>query len=103
AWEVWHMANRYPAQKDSVDMLETLNLSGEQIWLATRKLRLRRRLPRMKQRLLPRGLKKRRKEKTAGEWARQTTGDAICSYPLEDIVIEDYGRFLKQKAKSMVS
>ena len=103
AWEVWQMANRYPAQKDSSEMLETLNLSGEQIWLSTRRLRLRRRLPRMKQRMLPRGLKKRKKEKTAGEWARQTTGDAICSYPLEDIVIEDYGRFLKQKAKSMVS
>jgi len=103
AWEVWQMANRYPAQKDSSEMLETVNLSGEQIWLATRKLRLRRRLPRMKQRMMPRGLKRRKKEKTAGEWARQTTGDAICSYPPEDIVIEDYGRFLKQKAKSMVS
>jgi hypothetical protein len=103
AWEVWQMANRYTAQKDTSEMLETLNLSGEQIWLSTRKLRLRRRLPRMKQRMLPRGLKKRKREKTAGEWARQTTGDAICSYPLEDIVIEDYGRFLKQKAKTMVS
>jgi len=103
AWEVWQMANRYPAQKDSSEMLETVNLSGEEIWLATRKLRLRRRLPRMKQRLMPQGLKKRKKEKTAGEWARQTTGDAICSYPPEDIVIEDYGRFLKHKAKSMVS
>jgi hypothetical protein len=103
AWEVWQMANRYPAQKDTSEMLETVNLSGEEIWLATRKLRLRRRLPRMKQRLMPLGLKKRKKEKTAGEWARQTTGDAICSYPPEDIVIEDYGRFLKHKAKSMVS
>ena len=103
AWEVWQMANRYPAQKDTSEMLETVNLSGEEIWLATRKLRLRRRLPRMKQRLMPNALKKRKREKTAGEWARQTTGDAICSYPPEDIVIEDYGRFLKQKAKSMVS
>jgi hypothetical protein len=103
AWEVWQMANRYPAQKDTSEMLETVNLSGEEIWLATRKLRLRRRLPRMKQRLMPQGLKKRKREKTAGEWARQTTGDAICSYPPEDIVIEDYGRFLKHKAKSMVS
>ncbi len=103
AWETWQMANRYPAQRDSSEMLETVNLSGEEIWLNTRRLRLRRRLPRMKQKLLPRGLKKRKKEKTAGEWARQTRGDAICSYPPEDIVIEDYGRFLKQKAKSMVS
>jgi hypothetical protein len=103
AWEVWQMANRYPAQKDASDMLETANLSGEEIWMNTKKLRLRRRLPRPKQRLVPRGLKPRKKEKVAGEWAKQTDGNAICSYPPEDLVIEDYGRFLKKKAKSVLS
>jgi hypothetical protein len=53
--------------------------------------------------LVPRGLKERKKEKVEGEWARQTDGSAICSYPPEDLVIEDYGRFLKRKAKSMLS
>ena len=33
----------------------------------------------------------------------QTTGEAICSYPPEDLVIEEYGRFLKQKAKAILS
>ena len=103
AYEVWHMANRYPAQKPVSELLETVNLSGEEIWINTKKIRLRRRLPRPKQRLLPRGLKKRKKEKFEGEWAHQTDGTAICSYPPEDLVIEDYGRFLKRKAKSMLS
>lgn len=103
AWEVWQMANRYPAQRDSSDMLETVNLSGEEIWVNTKKLRIRRRLPRPKQRLVPQGLKKRKKEKSEGEWARQTDGNSICSYPPEDLVIEGYGRLLKQKAKSMLS
>jgi hypothetical protein len=103
AYEVWHMANRYPAQKPSSDLLETVNLSGEEIWLKTKKLRLRRRLPRPKQRLVPHGLKKRKKEKFEGEWAQQTDGTAICSYPPEDLVIEDYGRLLKRRAKSMLS
>lgn len=102
-WEVWQMANRYPAQKANSDLLETINLSGEQIWLNTKKLRLRRRVPRPKQRLMPRGLKPRKREQFEGEWARQTDGNAICSYPPEDIVVEDYGRFLKKKAKSMLS
>ena len=48
-------------------------------------------------------MKQRKKEKFVGEWAQQTDGTAICSYPPEDLVIEDYGRFLKKKAKSMVS
>ncbi len=103
AYEVWHMANRYPAQKPVSELLETVNLSGEEIWINTKKIRLRRRLPRPKQRLLPRALKKRKKEQFEGEWAHQTDGAAICSYPPEDLVIEDYGRFLKRKAKSMLS
>lgn len=103
AYEVWQTANRYPAQKPASDMLETINITGEEVWINTRKIRLRRRLPRPKQRLMPRGLKPRKKEKTAGEWARETNGNAICSYPPEDLVIEDYGRFLKKKAKSLLS
>ncbi len=103
AYEVWQMANRYPAQKPSSDLMETVNLSSQEIWFNTKKLRLRRRLPRPKQRLVPRGLKERKKEKFDGEWARQTDGSAICSYPPEDLLIEDYGRFLKRKAKSMLS
>lgn len=103
AWEVWQMANRYPAQKAASDLLETVNLSGEEIWLNTKKMRLRRRLPRPKQRLVPRGLKPRKKENFEGEWAQQTDGNAICSYPPEDFVIEEYGRLLKKKAKTVVS
>ncbi len=103
AYEVWQTANRYPAQKPSSDLIETVNLSSDEIWYNTKKLRLRRRLPRPKQRLMPKGLKQRKKEKFEGEWARQTDGTAICSYPPEDLMIEDYGRFLKRKAKSMLS
>ena len=103
AYEVWQTANRYPVQKADSDLLETVNLSSDEIWYNTKKLRLRRRLPRPKQRLVPKGLKQRKKEKFEGEWARQTDGTAICSYPPEDLMIEDYGRFLKRKAKSMLS
>ncbi|HEX8983795.1 MAG TPA: hypothetical protein VF767_00120 [Bryobacteraceae bacterium] len=102
AWEVWEMAGRYPPQRVEAD-LATLNLSGEEIWRNTRRIRLRRRLPRPKQRLKPTGLKPHRKEKVAGEWAQQFHGEAICSYPPEDIVIEDYGRALKKQAKTFLS
>src|SRR5206468_9923710 len=69
----------------------------------TKKIRLRRRLPGKKRRLMPVGLKKRPKEKTPGEWASQLDGASICSYPPEDLVVEDYGRFLKRKGKSILS
>jgi len=83
--------------------METIELSGEEVWLNTRKLRIRRRLPRMKQMWKPAGLKPHKREKVKGEWAVQADGESICSYPPEDLVIENYGRFLKKYAKTMLS
>jgi hypothetical protein len=48
-------------------------------------------------------LKPHQKETFPGEWASQLNGAGICSYPPEDLVIEDYGRFLKKKGKSILS
>jgi hypothetical protein len=101
-WEVWESANRYPAQQTDTD-LETVSLSAEEVYMNSRRVRLRRRLPRFKQRTRPSSLRKRPKEKHPGEWAEQLDGNAICSYPPEDLVVENYGRFLKKKAKSMLS
>lgn len=103
AYEVWQMANRFTVQQTEDPPLITLNLSGEEVWIRTRKIRIRRRLPRIKQMLKPHRLKQRKKESFPNEWARQTDGMAICSYPPEDLVIENYGRFLKKYAKSVVS
>ena len=101
-WSVWDTAGKYSHQKE-VSPLETVRISGAEVWMRTRKLKIRRRLPRPKQRLRPASLKDRKKEKTPGEWAQQFDGSAICSYPPEDIVIEEYGTFLKQKAKTILS
>ena len=102
AWEVWEAANRYPAQTIATDVT-TVKISGEEVWLDTKRMRLRRRLPSKKRRLRPVGLKPHKKEKVPGEWASQLNGASICSYPPEDLVIEDYGRFLKKKGKSILS
>ncbi len=80
-----------------------MNLSGEAVWRNTRKIRLRRRLPKPKQQLRSLGLKPRKKEKFPGEWAKQIDGNAICSYPPEDIVVEGFGHLLQRKAKSILS
>ena len=101
-WEVWNMANRFPPQQDHAE-IETVNLAASEIWINTRKVRLRRRLPRAKQRRKPPSLKMRKKESQPGEWAKQLNGNSICSYPPEDLVIETYGRFLKAKAKRMLA
>jgi hypothetical protein len=102
AWDVWEVAGRYPAQRITAEM-PTVRITGEEMWRDTRRIRLRRRLPSTKRRLRPYGLKPRKKEKFPGEWASQVNGSGICSYPPEDLVVEDYGRFLKQKGKSILS
>ena len=102
AWDVWEAAGRYPPQSTESDLL-TVRISGAEMWKDTRRIRLRRRLPSTKQRLRPYGLKARKKEKVPGEWASQLNGSGICSYPPEDLVIEDSGRFLKKKGKSILS
>ena len=102
AWDVWETACQYSPQ-DSLSDLETVNISGEEVWLHTKKIRLRRRLPSTKRRIGNMGLKRRKKEQFPGEWAHDPDGNSICSYPPEDLVIEDFGRFLKKKGKSVLS
>jgi hypothetical protein len=101
AWEVWQMASRFQPQSSASDW-QTLNISGQEVWLNTKRLRLRRRVHKPRGRR-PSFVRQRPRERVPGEWARQTTGHAICSYPPEDLVIEEYGRFLRQKAKSILS
>ncbi len=102
AWDVWTVAGRYPPQRTEADLV-TVNISGEEVWLETRRIRLRRRLPSTKSRLRPYGLKTRKKEKFRGEWASQLNGTGICSYPPEDLMIEECCKFLKKKGKSILS
>ena len=102
AWEVWETASRYSAQQTLSD-IETVQISGGEVWLNTKRLHLRRRLPSTKRRAGNLGLKRRKKERIPGEWASELNGASICSYPPEDLVIEDFGRFLKKKGKSVLS
>jgi len=102
AWEVWHAAGQWPWQLAESE-LETRALTSEDLSPNTRRMQLHRMPMREKRMRLPRGLKERPKESYPGEWAQHVDGDAICSYPPEDLVIEDYGRMLRQKARSMLS
>ena len=102
AWEVWHAAGQWPWQLAESE-LETRTLTSEDLSPNTRRMRLHRMPMREKRMRRPRGLKDRPKERYPGEWAERVDGDAICSYPPEDLVIEDYGRMLRQKARSMLT
>jgi hypothetical protein len=103
AWELWELANRYGHQKTATDLMTT-SISGDEMFEKTKRILLRRRLPRRKARMRPVGLRGRKRESFAGEWEKKSRNRwAICSYPPEDLVVENYGDFLRKKGKSILS
>ena len=101
-WEYWEVAAFYPHQKTETD-LATVKVTGEQMWLNSRRITLRPRTGSNKGKPKPLGLKGRKREKAPGEWKSQWKPGGICSYPPEDLQIEDYGLYLKKKGKSLLS
>lgn len=102
AWQLWQVGGWHPFQKEQAD-IATAKVSGEQMWVDRRKVRLRRKTKSPKGRGKPIGLKGKKGERFPGEWEKEWKGDGICSYPPEDLIIEDFGGFLKKKGKSILS
>lgn len=102
AWEVFDAARCYPWQEPSAE-IETARVDGEVLDLGTRTVRFRRRFLRVKQRPLAVPVRRRPSPDDPGDWLRAFSGESICSYPPEDIVVEDWGRHLKLRAASVLS
>ena len=98
----WRLGSWYPWQKEAAD-LPTLRVEGDEIWLGRRKMRIRRWIPRRKRRPFAVPLRHRKRERRPGEWLQAFDSDALCSYPPEDVVVEDYGRFLEWRGWSILS
>ncbi len=93
---LWRLGGFYPWQAESSNA-PTLRVKGEEVWLGTRRIHVRRWLPGKKQRLQHVLRRHRKRERYPGEWLESFDGSALCSYPPEDLVVEDYGRFLREQ------
>lgn len=102
AFAFCRLATFYPWQREETD-LPTLYLSPEEVWGGSRLIRFRPRQPRPSKALSPLQFLKRKREKRPGEWLEGFDNPSLCSYPPEDIAIEDYGRFLKKKGAKQLS
>jgi len=79
-----------------------IKLTLDDMYRDSRLIRFRLKLKR-KRKVPPPPVQKRfRREKYPGEWSREWTGGGICSYPPEDIIIEDFGRYLQKRASSVM-
>ena len=101
AYALCRLAVCYPWQQESSD-LATIRISPEEIWGGSRRIRFRPRQKRDKS-LSRFGFLKRKRERRPGEWLEGFDDPSICSYPPEDLAIEDYGRFLKRKGSMQLS
>jgi hypothetical protein len=102
AYEVWDEASHYPWQTDEPG-LPVLRLRGEDLWLDKRRIRFHRRLKSLRTRLMPVPVKPRPRENFPGQWDVDWDRVNVCSWPPEDVVIEDFGEFLKKRATGMLS
>ncbi len=98
AYEVFEAAAQYP-WIDNSHKFVTLELSLKDLKIDGKTVRFHRRLKSVRQIFAP-YLKKRKKEEKPGEWLREwkENEDSICSYPPEDIMIENFGDYLKKRA-----
>lgn len=101
-YEVWDLGSFYPWQRDDDDE-PTIRIHADEVWMADRKITFRRRFPRFRERFVKPPVRQRKNEAQAGDWVKEFNRGAICSYPPEDILIEDYGLYLKKKALLVLS
>ena len=99
-YEAWELGNHYPWQQATAE-LPTIRVSADQLMMGARRIKLRRRVPTVKRRLVP--LRKRKRERRPGEWLERFDPAGLCSYPPEDLVIEDYGNYLRKKGVQVVA
>lgn len=103
AWELHRLATAWPWQRENAADLPTARIRAEEMFDGVRRIRLTRRLRRSKQRR-PESLLRRRRldERYPGEWLRDFDGEAVCSYPPEDVVVEAFGEYLRRRGKSVL-
>lgn len=101
AYAFFRLAVSYPWQQENSDLPDR-SISAEELWGGQRQIRFR---PRQQRKKGLSGLRfmQRKREKRPGEWLEGFDNPSICSYPPEDLAIESFGNFLKQKGSLQLS
>lgn len=77
-------------------------LTLDDLFKDSKLIRFRMKMKRKKRVPPPKITKRFEKEKYPGQWTETEDSSGICSYPPEDVIIENYGEFLQQKARTML-
>ncbi|WP_297057371.1 hypothetical protein [Thermosulfurimonas sp.] len=101
AWHLWEVGTRYPFEPETPDLVP-LSLRLEDLSRSGRRIRFLKRMKplHLRRRLMP---LKRRPERRPGEFRQSWKGEYVCSFPPEDIVIENFGREVTRRALRVLS
>lgn len=106
AWEVFEAARAFPWQEEAAE-IPTASVEGAELLLPgdreTRRVRFRRRHFQVKRRPVAVPVRERATTDDPSEWLEGFAGGGLCSYPPEDLVVEDFGRHLQKRAESVLS
>lgn len=92
AYEVWELATEYPYLKN-IDNLPCLNLAIEDLWKKRKTIHFHRKQQNLK------SLRFQKRKKNHDYFKLHPPGPfTICSYPKEDLLVENFGEFLKKKS-----
>lgn len=96
AYEVWLLATTYP-YLSNIDGLPELDLSIEEVWGRSKIIRFQMREPNRKKNTFT----KRRKDRSTARF-KPPGPFSICSYPPEDVIVENFGAFLRKKGTQLL-
>ncbi|MFI0435308.1 MAG: hypothetical protein ACH350_06225 [Parachlamydiaceae bacterium] len=97
AYEVWELATDYP-HRHNIDQLLELDLTIEDIWGSSKSIHFH-----IKEKRRKHSLFQRQKKNASSFKFLPPNPFTICSYPPEDIAIENFGNFLKRKGVDILS
>ncbi len=97
AYEVWELATDYPYLKN-VDGLEELDLNAKDIWGDSKLIQFH-----LREKGRKNFFQMHRRRKKQDYQFKPPGPFAICSHPPEDIVVENFGEYLKKKGSQILS
>jgi len=101
-FRMWEIGTCYPAQQGPSE-IEIIELRAEDLFNLVSKVRMNPHPPLKPRATLPRFLRRKEKQRKGSRDGMQFDPFTICSYQPEDLVIENYGNYLRTKGKNMLS
>lgn len=101
SYYMWELGSTYLHQTNKPNIM-AVDVKVDEVWIGSQKISFTRKIKSDKQRksFIPKKLRK--KEQKAGDWDSKFSND-LCSWPKEDIIIENFGNVLRKKGETILS